>query len=479
MKWRGPLSLRAIALLGGTLVLASSPVARADVKASQTCRKTLGVSLGKIANAALKNIDKCYKTQHKADQSPAQCNVAGSAAFDPDGKYAVGTIGNAAKIDAKCLAGDPVLANYPTGDAKDVIPILEENVTGNAVLVLGNQDLGNPKTNKADVKCVETISKNRNKIYAEILKGATKCQATKDATATSFGALDPACVVTAVKAGPAAAAKITDTCASASADAGACFPLPACAVDAATVAAQAAARDVFSTQPPAASVCGNGVVESPEQCDDGNAVAGDGCSAACETEGRSCDAVPGSAVIGTRSVTVALNTPIADLAGVELTLDYPQFQSGIPGTGQSSIVASRVHVLQGVPGDYLSVANDRDTDLKFVIGGASNFITTGPLVTFTLDACVPLAEKLCNRNQNVISCCTGTTCDPPLDPNAPPKCNTFPAGTIGAGDVAGCCPADNACVSQQSATTCSVSGAVDSSGTPVEGVTCSVTIAGS
>lgn len=33
-----------------------------------------------------------------------------------------------------------------------------------------------------------------------------------------------------------------------------------------------------------AAVCGNGTVEAGEQCDDGNALAGDGCSATCQTE---------------------------------------------------------------------------------------------------------------------------------------------------------------------------------------------------
>ncbi|MDO8630242.1 MAG: DUF4215 domain-containing protein, partial [Phycisphaerales bacterium] len=30
--------------------------------------------------------------------------------------------------------------------------------------------------------------------------------------------------------------------------------------------------------------CGNGTVETGEQCDDGNTVSGDGCSATCQTE---------------------------------------------------------------------------------------------------------------------------------------------------------------------------------------------------
>jgi len=40
-----------------------------------------------------------------------------------------------------------------------------------------------------------------------------------------------------------------------------------------------------------ASVCGNGIVEGPEQCDDGNVVAGDGCSPFCRLQ---CTEVPGA-----------------------------------------------------------------------------------------------------------------------------------------------------------------------------------------
>lgn len=38
------------------------------------------------------------------------------------------------------------------------------------------------------------------------------------------------------------------------------------------------------TASPAAPVCGNALVEAPEQCDDGDALSGDGCSALCQVE---------------------------------------------------------------------------------------------------------------------------------------------------------------------------------------------------
>ena len=40
-------------------------------------------------------------------------------------------------------------------------------------------------------------------------------------------------------------------------------------------------------------VCGNGAVEAPEECDDNNTTAGDGCSASCAVEpGFACHGVP-------------------------------------------------------------------------------------------------------------------------------------------------------------------------------------------
>ena len=59
------------------------------------------------------------------------------------------------------------------------------------------------------------------------------------------------------------------------------------------VARSRARQQLLRTDRPAAraaaaapSVCGNGVLDGGEDCDDGNAVGGDGCSAACAVEAR-------------------------------------------------------------------------------------------------------------------------------------------------------------------------------------------------
>ena len=59
----------------------------------------------------------------------------------------------------------------------------------------------------------------------------------------------------------------------------------------------------FSGVPTVGAVCGNGVIESGEECDDGNTVSGDGCSAICQTEGG------GGGGGGGTPTTVILVTP--------------------------------------------------------------------------------------------------------------------------------------------------------------------------
>ena len=50
--------------------------------------------------------------------------------------------------------------------------------------------------------------------------------------------------------------------------------------------------------PPPGPVCGNGIVESGEQCDDGNTVDGDGCSSTCTIEAPPVGPVCGDGEIG-------------------------------------------------------------------------------------------------------------------------------------------------------------------------------------
>ena len=430
-------------------------------KPSIDCRKTLGNELSKIVNTQTKLIDKCIKSQHKLDLGTGPCNTDG-ATFDPLGKYSTAVTKSSTKINGKCLAGDPVLTNYdPNGDpVQDVIPLNQQDTFGNNLVVSGIADLGDPKgAGKLNIKCNETVGKNRTAIFKEIMKTATKCQAALDKAVTTsaagaFGPIDPSCIQPPLKAGPKATDKIVKDCnlAGVTSDAAGCFPLPGCVVSSATLAAQLVSQQLYNNQPQT-PVCGDGVVTYPEQCDPPS---GGACNASCETNGPNCDSVAGSTIIGARTATVTVGGLVGGqkLAGLQVNFDYPQFQAGIAGSGQSSIVQSKVTVLQGTPGSFVAVANDHDTDMTFVIGGTDSFIDNGNLLSIAMDACVAKEANICNRNQNIIGCC-----DPASGQNCANRClgggskNNTVCTTLGvtpeclgvAGSGSICSPETNTC----------------------------------
>ena len=70
--------------------------------------------------------------------------------------------------------------------------------------------------------------------------------------------------------------------------------------------------DPVNPPPPEDPICGNSIIESGEQCDDGNTVSGDGCSYLCQTEENQATSTPNSIVDITRiqnSLIKALNDP--------------------------------------------------------------------------------------------------------------------------------------------------------------------------
>jgi hypothetical protein len=118
--------------------------------------------------------------------------------------------------------------------------------------------------------------------------------------------------------------------------------------------------------------------------------------------------------------------PATPLAGVQVTLEYPQFQSSIPGSGTSSVVQNRTYVFaQPTTGALTTLTNDTDnniTTLAYAPGPpGTEFIKTGPFVAYSFDNCVPLNQGVCNRAQTVVSCCNNT--GDPNQFNNPNFCN--------------------------------------------------------
>jgi cysteine-rich repeat protein len=467
-------------------------------KASGACRATIQRELVRLVQIGLAAADRCHRTQNRRRADAGRCNVIGSSLFDPRGRYAGAKARALGRIGGRCAASDPVLANYEAGSvAEAVLPLVDDAVAGNSILTLGNANLGG---DRKKVRCITTIGRHRSAIVNDIVGRAIRCQARADRRAAALGEIDARCVGSAARLAARAASQIGRACGGL-ADLGNCAPLPDCATEASRLAAQGLARGIHRAV--SSTVCGDGIKEGDEQCDDGNVGAGDGCNARCELEGQSCEPV-----IGGRRVRVALDVPAGRaLAGLRLDLDYPQFEAGLPGTGTSSIVRGQVRVLQGSADQHLVVANDlragdRDSSLTVVLAG-TGAITSGPLLDLEMESCVALGQNICNRNPNVYGCCpngdvpvctgganAGGACTTSADcPSStcsscfanPVSCTSFDptnaAPGVGPG-ASGCCPSDNACTSQTLATSCAVSSPVDAQGQPVDGVSCSLSVSG-
>ncbi len=379
---------------------------------SLTCRLAIAKASSKVTLTGYKDSLACRKAADKAGQATGPCDVPGSSGFDPKGSYASAKSNGMTAINAKCPSGEPVLGNYDNNDPVGaVFPEIEGALSGNQLGTAGNENLSmnNPPDLAARVKCVEAIVKAEAGIVKEIVLGGTKCQKAKDKTASSFGPLDSSCLLTGTNSVPKATAAINKVCTGLDPAAiGTCSPLPDCATSNTVTAAQDIVQAIYFKKA-AASTCGNGIVESGEQCDDGanNGQPGDLCNAKCESLAETCGpgTTAGGTITGHRIVTVSLGGIPASppsLAGVQVNFAYPQLEASIPGTGASSVVRGTVQVF---PTGGLLAVNDTDTDFHFALASTTEFIGGGPLFRTTLDECVPVSQNLCNRNPNVIGCC--------------------------------------------------------------------------
>jgi cysteine-rich repeat protein len=450
---------RAVATVAAAAMLLG-PVgsARAD---SRECRAQIGKEAKALLAMGTRFVDQCHRARDRACvpiSMRGECNSLPSSNTDPKGRYVAREAKALANIDADC-AGDPVLANYPGGIQDDVLDTIAEEIGGSSQVNLGDEDL---LCDQALVRCHRAIAQSRTTVLREVVNDSIKCQRDLDNGGGPLGAISPVCLDTGDRTSGHAANRITKNCTGLTADdVGTCSPLPSCVIESAVATGQGLAQAVYGATP----TCGNGTPDDGEQCDDGNTTPGDGCNASCEIEGNTCTPYggPGGAS-GTRLVKVSISTP-QPLAGLQVSLDYPQFQSGIPGSGTSSVVQTRFTPLQPAG---LALMNDTDLDLTVGMVNVVNAFESGDLFEVEFDNCVALSENICNRVQNIISC-TGA--------DNPPACGTAPPpGVVGACSNPGGCPGDNFCIDQTAVTGCSVSDPVDDLGQPVAGVTCAVTI---
>jgi cysteine-rich repeat protein len=384
------------------------------IASPQSCRLAIAQSMSKVVKVGYKDTAGCQSHKDKAPgAATGACRDVTSTDFDPKGRYTSTKTKAGPLITAACSGQTAVLANYDGNDpATTVGGVVDDTVSGNTLLVLGNNNLGG---DKKKAKCVETISKYQGRIIKLILKDSTKCQSALDANGQPFGALAATCVDNGSLATGSAFAGISVACNGLTGgDVGTCSPLPDCAIDNTVTAGQTLAKAFYKSITPPPPVCGNSVVEGTEQCDDGanNGTLGDPCSATCVSLAETCGpgTPAGGTITGHRIVKVALDIPGGQkLAGVQVGFDYPQLEASIPGTGSSDVVHNTVTLLQPAPGSgFLDLAKDTDSEFSYLLASGTEFISSGDLFQVSLDQCVSLSENICSRSQNVIHCCPNT-----------------------------------------------------------------------
>lgn len=159
-----------------------------------------------------------------------------------------------------------------------------------------------------------------------------------------------------------------------------------------------------ATSTPSGPVCGNGVIETGELCDDGNTINCDACPKNCQaiTAPVAC-----SATTVRHAQRVRLQAPAgAFLSGGQICLDYPSGVVALPGTGN---VTGRTSNLSG-----LVTLNDFDNAVQLTFVASANNAQVNPTISF--DLCTGQTAPLPSAFQCVVKGASnqGTAIDPAL-----------------------------------------------------------------
>lgn len=145
---------------------------------------------------------------------------------------------------------------------------------------------------------------------------------------------------------------------------------------------------------PPLNVCGNGILESEEQCDDGNNVDGDGCSANCTTEVPQC--VDGEAwaakVTGVTTGTLYGGGTITDPIRTDTSKALGENDGNFYSLGLGGeLILEFSHYVKNIPGDDISVheitwnrTDDKEEKAQiYVSTDGSDWLYLGEASSFT------------------------------------------------------------------------------------------------
>lgn len=166
-----------------------------------------------------------------------------------------------------------------------------------------------------------------------------------------------------------------------------------------TVTATATAVRTATPTPPV--LCGNGVIDEGETCDDSNTADGDACPPDCRIELCS----PSAATI---DVTVSFDARDGAIASLSILLAYPDGQVQIPGRANDAQVRQRV---TDFPSGSTGIRNDLDYELRVLFTRLPAGLTSGALFNVKLDVCtgasIPPVEQFSCRIEGIAS---GVSC---------------------------------------------------------------------
>jgi hypothetical protein len=388
------------------LGFASPAGAAGTVKANQKCRAGVGSQLSAVAKTGMASQEKCYGAAAKANVTSEICTYPDSFPFAiiEGGKYLVAQDKAESKLitsaKPQCVAAGAAetLDNYANGDTGDIYPNMSNLLAGSADYIIGTEDLGG---DKAKILCQKTIAQARRMISTKMLSAIVKCQkgADKNATLSGFGPLSQACLNTAAPDVTAYTGKITAKCGSLTGDqVGACTPLPDCVEE----AALALGRNLALAEYP------------PHTCE-------------------------GTATPAGRKVSVSLQAPAGvALGGVDVRVEYPRFQAGVPGNGTETSV---LDAITDTPSGTFYNATDHDgvLDVNMAFypgfsGGHAFDVEMDRCEDFSLGLCSVTTSAECEQSKDCaphcleaayggtagntnVYCLVDSECPPPPSPN--------------------------------------------------------------
>ena len=151
--------------------------------------------------------------------------------------------------------------------------------------------------------------------------------------------------------------------------------------------------------------CGNGLVEAGETCDDGNTVDGDSCPANCRIE----PCTPTATRVNLR-VSFARPTGVT-VGALTAFLDYPDGRVSIPGSGNEATVVARI---SNKPTGFSSAPFDLDYAIRETIAAFNRTLTPGAIFDVGFDLC---SGATAPRRQDFT--CTVEQASTPLGVNLP------------------------------------------------------------